>query len=193
MKRFNLLITSLLLCFTSFAQQTWTVDNSHSNIRFEVGWEDFSIRTGEFKVFEGNIVTKSKYDLSNATFYLKVDPKSVDVIADKLSEQLMGEQFLDTEKYPEITFSSSGAKAMSDSTYISTGKLTIHGVEKEQDALIWVKGHKPGRRSEILGIEVSLSINRKDFGLEWGSPRLSDTVKIVGYLLYQMKIEEKKE
>ena len=131
--------------------------------------------------------------MSNATYYLKVDPKSVDVIADKLSEQLMGEQFLDAVKYPEITFSSSGAKAMSDSTYISTGKLTIHGVEKEEDALIWVKGHKLGRRSEILGIEVSLSINRKDFGLEWGSPRLGDTIKIVGYLLYQMKIEEKKE
>lgn len=193
MKHFSLFITSLLLCFTSFAQQTWTVDNAHSNIRFEVGWEDFSIRTGEFKVFEGNIVTNSKYDLTNATFLLKVDPKSLDVIADKLSEQLMGEQFLDAEKYPEITFSSSGAKAMSDSTYISTGKLTIHGVEKEEDALIWVKGHKMGRRSEILGIEVSVSINRKDFGLEWGSPRLGETIKIVGYLLYQMKIEENKE
>ena len=193
MKQFNLVIVSLLLCFTSIAQQTWTIDNAHSNIRFEVGWEDFSIRTGEFKVFEGNIVTNSNFDLSNATYYLKVDPKSVDVIADKLSEQLMGEQFLDAVKYPEITFSSSGAKAISDSTFISTGKLTIHGVEKEQDALIWVKGHKMGRRSEILGIEVSLTINRKDFGLEWGSPRLGDKVKIVGYLLYQMKIEEKKE
>lgn len=75
MKQFYIIITSLLSCFTSFAQNTWTVDNAHSNIRFEVGWEDFSIRTGEFKVFEGNIVTNSKYGLSNATFYLKVDPK----------------------------------------------------------------------------------------------------------------------
>lgn len=193
MKHFNLFITSLLLSFASFAQNTWTVDNAHSNIRFEVGWEDFSIRTGEFKVFEGNIVTNSKYDLTNATFYLKVDPKSIDVIAENLSAELKGERFLDAEKFPEITFSSSGAKAMSDSTLISTGKLAIHGVEKEQDAKIWIKGHKMGRRGEILGVEVSLIINRKDFGLEWGSPRLGDTVKIVGYLLYQMKVEEKKE
>jgi len=84
MKHFNLFITSLLLSFASFAQNTWTVDNAHSNIRFEVGWEDFSIRTGEFKVFEGNIVTNSKYDLSNATFHLKVDPKRVNVIDDKI-------------------------------------------------------------------------------------------------------------
>ena len=193
MKQFYIIITGLLSCFASFVQETWTIDNAHSNIRFEVGWEDFSIRTGEFKVFEGNIVTNSKYDLSNATFYLKVDPKSIDVIAENLSEELKGERFLDAEKYPDITFSSSGARAMSDSTFISTGKLTIHGVEKEQDAKIWIKGHKMGRRGEILGVEVSLTINRKDFGLEWGSPRLGDTVKIVGYLLYQMKVEEKKE
>ena len=131
--------------------------------------------------------------MANATFYLKVDPKSIDVIADNLSEQLKGERFLDAEKYPEITFSSTGAKAISDSTFISNGKLNIHGVEKDQDVLIWFKGHKPGRRGEMLGIEVSLTINRNDFGLEWGSPRLGNTVKIVGYLLYQMKIEEKKE
>jgi len=193
MKYFHLLITVFLLYFTSSAQEIWTIDNAHSNIRFEAGWEDFSIRTGEFKVFEGTITTDSKYDLSKATFYLKVDPKSIDVIAGNLSEQLKGEQFLDTEKYPEITFSSSATRATSDSTFISSGKLTIHGVEKEQDALIWVKGHKMGRRGEILGIEVSLKINRKDFGLDWGSPRLGETVKIVGYLLYQMRIEEKKE
>lgn len=193
MKQFYFLISGLLICVSSFSQQLWTIDNAHSNIRFEVGWEDFSVRTGEFKVFEGTITTDSKYDLTKATFHLKVDPKSIDVIADDLSEQLKGERFLDAGKYPEITFNATGAKSTSDSTYISTGKLAIRGVEKEQDALIWVKGHKMGRRGEMLGIEVSLTINRKDFGLEWGSPRLGDTVKIVGYLLYQMKIEEKKE
>jgi len=191
MKQFHLFIAGLLLCFTSFAQETWTIDNAHSNMRFEVGWEDFSIRTGEFKVFEGTITTDSKYDLTNATFQLTVDAKSVDVIAERLAGEIKGEQFLDVEKFPEITFSSSGAKAITDSTFISTGKLKIHGVEKEQDALIWVKGHKTGKRAEILGIQASLTINRRDFGLDWGSPRLGETVKIVGYFLYQMRIEEK--
>ena len=192
-KHFNLFIGGLLICFSSFAQETWTIDNANSNIRFEVGWEDISIRTGEFKVFEGSITTPSKYDFSNATFVLKVEPNSIEVIAPRLSDQLKGEQFLDTAKFPEITYTSSGVKIISDSTFISTGKLTIHGVEKEQDVLIWVKGHKAGRRGEILGTEVSLKINRKDFGLDWGIPRLIETVKIVGYLQYQMKTEEDKE
>ncbi|NQU55175.1 MAG: YceI family protein [Bacteroidetes bacterium] len=190
MKKFHLFVSSLLFCFASFAQETWTVDNSHSNIRFEVGWEDFSFRTGEFKVFESNLITNSKDDLSHATFHFKVDPKSVDVIAERLSEQLRGERFLDAEKFPEITYNSSEAEAISDSTYISKGKLTIHGVEKDQDVHIWVKGHKTGRRGYIFGLEVSLTLNRKDFGLDWGSPRLGETIKVIGHLLYQMKIEE---
>ena len=42
----------------------------------------------------------------------------------------------------------------------------------------------------MLALEVSLKLNRKDFGLEWGSPRLGETVKIVGYLLYQIRNKE---
>ena len=190
MKQFQVFILSIFLYTTSYGQETWTIDNPHSNIRFEAGWEGFSIRTGEFKVFEGTMTTDSKEDLSDATFYLKVDPKSIDVIAENLSAQLKGEQFLDADKFPEITFSSSGAKAISDSTYISTGKLKLHGVEKDQEVLIWLKGNKPGRRGEMLAIEVSLKLNRKDFGLEWGSPRLGETVKIVGYLIYQTRKKE---
>jgi polyisoprenoid-binding protein YceI len=193
MKHFNLFIASFLIYFASFAQETWTVDNGHSNVRFEVGWEDFSIRTGEFKVFEGNLITDSSNDLSNAAFNFKVDPNSIDVIADKLSDQLKGDRFLNAEKFPDILYTSTKIEHISDSTYISKGKLTIHGIEKDQDVSFQVKGHKKGRRGYMLGMQVSLKLNRKDFGLDWGSPRLGETVKIVGHLIYQMRIEETEE
>ena len=193
MKHFGLFIACFLIYFSSFAQETWTVDNGHSNIRFEVGWEDFSIRTGEFKVFEGSLTTDSKEDLSNALFNLKVDPNSIDVIADKLSDQLKGERFLNAEEFSEILYTSTKVESTSDSTYISKGKITIHGVEKDQDVLIEVKGHKKGRRGYMLGMQVSLELKRTDFGLDWGSPRLGETVNIVGHLIYQMRIEETEE
>lgn len=193
MKHFHLFIATFLIYFTSFSQETWTVDNPHSNIRFEVGWESFSFRTGEFKAFEGNLTTDSWSDLSGATFNFKVDPNSIDVIADKLADQIKGDKFLDTEKFPDISFSSTNVESISDSTYISTGKLTIHGVENDQDVLVHVKGHKKGRRAYMLGIQVSLTLNRTDFDLNWGSPRLGETVKIIGHLIYQMPIEETEE
>ena len=166
------------------------MDGSHSNIRFEVGWEDFSVRTGEFKIFNGQMTIDSKTNLSNATFHLKVDPESIDAIAERLTERLRSERFLDVEKFPELTYYSSETKPTSDSTYISKGKLTIHGVEQDQDVNIWYKGHKTTERGHIIGLEVSLILNRKDFGLDWGSPRLGETVKVVGHLLYQSEIEK---
>jgi len=141
-------------------------------------------------VFEGQLTTESRTDLSNATFHLKVDPTSIDVIAERLSERLKGERFLEAEKFSEMTYYAFKAKRTSDSTYISTGKLTLHGVEKDQDVIIWVKGYRTDEKRQILGLEVSLTLNRKDFGLDWGSPRLGETVKVVGHLLYQIKNEE---
>lgn len=189
-KKSSLFVLGLVLYMSVFAQENWKIDNAHSNINFEVGWEDFSVRTGEFKIFEGDLVTNSNDDLSDATYNLKVDPKSIDVIAPNLSEQLKGDQFLDAEKYPEITFHSTGARAVSDSTYITNGKLKIHGVEKDQEVLIKFEGKKKGSRSYLMALEVTFKFNRSDFGLTWGSPRLGETVKIVGYLLYNKRIQE---
>ncbi len=189
-KKLWFFVLGLMFYIPSFGQETWTIDNAHSNINFEVGWEDFSVRTGEFKVFEGSIISNSDNDLTKATFNLKVDPQSIDVIAPNLSEQLKGDRFLEADKFPEITFNSKGATAVSDSTYVTRGILKIHGVEKEQDVLIHYRGQKQGSRSYLLGLEVSLKFNKNDFGLTWGAPRLGETVKVVGYLLYNRRIED---
>ncbi len=190
MKQFILVISILCFYISSFAQEIWVVDNPHSNLRFEVGWEDFSVRTGEFKTFEGLVETDSRDDLSNATFEFIVDASSVDVIADRLADHVKSDKFLEVEKFPEITFYSKGATRTSDSTYISTGKLTIHGVEKNQDVAIWVKGFKATKKGDVFGLEVTLIVNKKEFGLVWGSPRLAENIKLVAYLLYKMKKEE---
>ena len=193
MKYLNVFVFSLLFCFSAYAQETWVVDNPHSNVRFEVGWEDFSMRTGEFKTFEGSILSNSLEDLSEAVFAFKVDASSVDVIADRLADRIKNENFLDVEKFPAITYFADEVKQSSDSTYVSKGKITIHGVEKEQEVLIWVKGRKQTNKGEIFGLEVSLVVNRTDFGLDWGGPRLGETIKIVGYLLYKQKAEPKSD
>ena len=190
MKYLGTLIFSLALFFSSYGQENWSIDNPHSNVRFEVGWEDFSMRTGEFKVFNGTMVTNSREDLSDAGFELTVDASSVDVIADRLAGHIMSDKFLDVEKYPEITYVSNQATKTGDDTYLSKGKLTIHGVEREQEVTFKVKGTKETKKGEILGLEVTLVVNKAEFGLDWGSPRLADNIKLVGHLLYKLEVEE---
>lgn len=174
------------------SQETWLADNAHSNVRFEVGWEDFSMRTGEFKTFDGSIITGSLDDLAGASIEFVVDATSVDVIADRLAEHVMSDKFLDVERYPEITFASKNVTATSENAFTASGTLTICGVEKEQEVSVQVKGYKETKRGNIFGIEVTLDVDRSQFGLDWGSPRLANNIKIVGHLLYQKEEEEKK-
>lgn len=180
-----------LLALSSIAQEKWVVDNAHSNVRFEVGWQDFSMRTGEFKSFRGSIATESLDDLSEASIEFIVDANSVVSISERLDDHIMSEKFLEVESFPEITFTSSQLTASSDSTYATTGTLTICGVEKEQEVDVWVKGYKETDRGNIFGIEVTVLVDRERFGLTWGAPRLANQIKIVGHLLY--KIEEEEE
>lgn len=165
------------------------IDNAHSNVRFEVGWEEFSMRTGEFKVFDGSIITNSREDLSDAVVEFKVDASSVDVIADRLADHIKSDKFLDVENFPEIVYVSNEAVKLSDGTYTSKGKLTVRGVTKDQDVSLKVKGSKETRKGFIYGVEVSLEVDKTDFGLEWGSPRLANKITLVGHLLYKLKEE----
>ena len=190
MKFLGIIIFSLSLFFSSYAQESWSIDNPHSNVRFEVGWEDFSVRTGEFKVFNGTIVTNSREDLSDAAFEMTVDASSVDVIADRLAGHIKSDKFLDVEKYPEITYVSNQATKNGDGIYTSTGKLTIHGVERDQEVSFKVKGAKETKKGYIMGLEVTLMVSRADYGLDWGSPRLADNITLVGHLLYKLQVEE---
>lgn len=189
MTQFKLLFIFLLVSTAISAQETWNVDNPHSNLRFEVGWQDFSVRTGEFKVFEGTMVTNSREDLSDANISFKVDAASVDVIAERLAGHIKSDKFLDVENYPDITYTSSQAVKNDDGTYTSKGMLTIHGVEKEQEVAIKVKGSKETKKGFIYGLEVSLTVNRMDYGLDWGAPRLAENITLVGHLLYKLKVE----
>lgn len=193
MKQLLIVLLSLSLSFTALAQETWTVDNAHSNLRFEVGWEDFSMRTGEFKVFDGTIVTDFNDDLTGAVIEFKVDAASVDLIADRLEDHAKSDKFLEVEKFPEITFTSSEVTKSSDNTYLSKGKLTIHGVEKDQEVTVLLKGSKETKRGYIYGLEVTLVVNRNDFGLDWGTPRLAEEIKMVGHLIYKLQEDEEKK
>lgn len=193
MKYLSAIIFCFSICLSMSAQENWAVDNAHSNLRFEVGWEEFSMRTGEFKAFTGSIVSNSREDLSDAAFELTVDASSVDVIADRLADHIKSDKFLDVDNYPEITYVSNQATKTGDNTYISKGKLTIHGVEKDHEVSVRVKGAKKTKKGEILGLEVTLTVNKADFGLDWGSPRLADNITLVGHLLYKLEVEEEEE
>lgn len=144
----------------------YKVDADHSTVGFKVK-HLFSKVQGQFKKFQGTF----SYDPADVTQWKAdavIEAASIDTNVEKRDNHLRSKDFFETEKYPTITFKSTGAHDLSGDTAKVDGILSIHGVEKPVtlDVEIHGEGNDPWGNTR-LGLTATAKINRKDFGLVW--------------------------
>jgi polyisoprenoid-binding protein YceI len=75
------------------------------------------------------------------------------------------------EKFPTLSFKSTGITRVADEEFAVAGDLTIHGVTRS--VVFHVEGPStPGKDpwgNIRRGLSATTKINRKDFGLTWNS------------------------
>ena len=148
---------------------TWTLDKSHSNVRFNVDHLVISEVEGNFKVFDGSIASPSA-DFSNAKVAFSVDVNSINTDDEKRDQHLKGDDFFNAEKYPLMKFSSTSFKKLKGNAYVMEGNLTIRDVTKKvRFAVVYGGTIKDPWGNIKAGFKASAKINRKDFGLKWGA------------------------
>jgi polyisoprenoid-binding protein YceI len=80
---------------------------------------------------------------------------------------VLGADFFDAERHPEVTFRSTAIRLADDGRAEVDGELTIRGVTRPVTA----SGHyAPPRASsfgEIAGLQLQTSFDRREFGFEW--------------------------
>src|SRR5664280_1312897 len=78
--------------------------------------------------------------------------------------------FLAMDDYPEITFVSTGARQVDDTTFELTGDLTIKGVTNSITIPFTFEGaaRDPFGNTRV-GFEGSVTISRKDYGITWNA------------------------
>lgn len=80
---------------------------------------------------------------------------------------VLGPEFFDAERHPEIAFRSTAVRLADDGRAEVDGELTIRGVTRPVAA----SGHyAPPRQSsfgEIAGLQLRTSFDRREFGFEW--------------------------
>ncbi len=160
------------------------VDDSHSEVKFEVTHLMISTVTGQFGEYDGDIV----FDLDSRNFSkfdATVNPATVNTGIEKRDKHLRSADFFHVEKYPNLTFK------MTDYSHKGnigkmTGDLMIHGVTKKVTLDTKVTGIiKDLQGNTRVGIELRGTINRKDFGLNWnkvlefGGVAVGDEVRII--------------
>ncbi len=94
---------------------------------------------------------------------------SMDLNDPELRARLLSDEFLDADRHPTVTFVAAELRTGPGRELVAPGELTIHGVARRVEAQgrIGLAGPGLGGRDNRLGVELSATVDRRDFGLEW--------------------------
>jgi polyisoprenoid-binding protein YceI len=147
---------------------TYAIDPAHTTVDFKVRHLMVSNVRGEFAGVSGTVIYDPK-NPANSKIEATIDATTIHTRDPQRDAHLKSADFLDVEKYPEITFVSTKITPAGEDEWKVTGNLTIHGVTKE--VTLKVEGPAPETKDPWgnikIGAAATTKINRKDFGLVW--------------------------
>lgn len=158
--------------------EKFDIDPVHSTACFKVGHFNFGFVRGCFRDISGTMEgDKAKPETGKIEVVIKTE--SVDTANEKRDSDLRSENFLDSKKYPVMSFKSTKIKKISGEMYEVTGDFTLHGVTRQ----ISVKARFIGEGNDAwggyrAGGEAEFTIKRSDYGMTKSIPAAGDLVDI---------------
>ena len=80
---------------------------------------------------------------------------------------VLGPEFFDAERHPEITFRSTEVVLDSDGLAAVEGELTMRGVTRPVTASGRYAPPRPSSFGEVAGLQLETSFDRREFGFDW--------------------------
>lgn len=194
MKKSVLSLAFVLIAGFAFSQTTnWKIDNSHSNVTFEIDHMVISTVTGKFQEFDG-VIKADKADFSDADISFTIQAASVNTNNEKRDDHLRNEDFFDVTNHPTITFIGKKLTPESGKEYKLVGDLTMHGVTKEVELDVKYNGTvKDPWGNTRAGFKVSGELDRTDYGLVYNSALEAGGLVIGEEVEIQVNLELVKE
>jgi len=143
----------------------WTIDPVHSQVGFAVGYHVGTFR-GSFSPVQAtlDVADNGEAKLSGST-----SVSGVRVQDENLATHLQAPDFFDAERTPDITFTSSEIRDGADGLEV-VGELTIKAITLPVTAKGRVGEQKEYMERPYFGLELSATIDRTLFGLNWNNP-----------------------
>jgi polyisoprenoid-binding protein YceI len=163
-------------------QTVWQIDKGHSDISFRIRHFVSRVR-GTFHDWNGTIRSDSS-DWRDGFVDVTIQASSIDTQNDTRDASLRSSDFFEVDKYPTITFRSTGVEVDGTSLRIA-GDLTMHGVTRPiilQGTYLGATSNPQGKPR--AGFEATATINRLDYGVKWnrvvegGGVMLGDEVEV---------------
>jgi polyisoprenoid-binding protein YceI len=169
-------MTAELVEIPGYVAGTWTIDPLHSGVGFTIRHLVVSRVRGRFGTFEGTIVTGA--DVLDSSVTATIDLTSIDTGNEQRDDHVRSADFLDVEKFPAMTYRSTGLRADGDD-YVLDGELTLRGVTRNVPLKLEVGGFGPDPfltdpfKGARAGFTATGEISRLEFGV-------GDTAKVPG-------------
>ena len=178
MKKVLLFSALALLPLKTLVAASYTVDPSHTYVSFGISHLGFSTMRGKFNEQTGSL----QFDpaAKQASVSIEIDAASIDTGHTKRDNHLRSPDFLNAVEFPTITFKSTGTTWNGNQPATVTGDLTILGVSKPVTLQITSMncGPNPFNQKQTCGFDATGSINRTDFGVNYGVPNIGEVLEL---------------
>lgn len=158
---------------------TYKVDTNHTLVRWEVDHLGFTPYFGIFGDVTGTLVLDPKNPAA-AKVDVVIPVAKVTTASGQLTKHLLSKDFFG-ETPANARFVSTSVTVDGDDAKIA-GNFTLNGVTKPVtlDVDFYGAGKMPAQMGgkENIGFEAEATINRSDFGINYGLPMVSDKVKL---------------
>jgi polyisoprenoid-binding protein YceI len=152
------------------ATTTWNIDPVHSTTEFKVKHMMISNVKGHFPKVTGAL-TLNESEVNKSHVEASIEAASIETRDPQRNAHLKSADFFDVEKFPAISFKSTGIRVVRDGELAVEGNLTIRDVTRK--VVFSVEGPTPPAKDPWGNTRVAVSattkINRKDFGLTWNA------------------------
>jgi len=150
---------------TKIPSGTWSIDPVWSALEFEVKKIGLINVKGRVPGFAGTIRGGEHPSIEGT-----VDVSSITTFDETRDGHLQSPDFFDVPRYPELRFESTSVDIAGDELVVE-GDLTIKGITKP----VGLRGSFLGTGTDPMGndriaLELSGTIDRTDFGLNWNAP-----------------------
>ena len=151
------------------APVSYEIDPQHTYPSFEADhMGGMSVWRGKINSSAGKIVLDKQ--AGSGTVDVTMDMKTIDFGINELNAHAQTPDLFDVAKYPTATYTGKLAKFQNGAPTEVDGTLTLHGVSKPVTLKInsfQCKDH-PMKKKEFCGADASTTINRDDFGVDFG-------------------------
>jgi polyisoprenoid-binding protein YceI len=150
---------------------TWNLDPHHTSVAFSAKHMGVATVRGRFDQVAADLRLDDPNDPTTGRGTVTIKAASVSTGSEMRDGHLKNADFLDVERYPEITFALKKITKSGGDTFQVTGDLTIKDVTKEITLGYEHNGSAVDPYGNVkVGGTLTGTINRTDWGLVWNVP-----------------------